>query len=63
MGQLAPTRRPHALPAAVRIAAAVVAIAGLGGLASEVRSEWYTSLAKPGWQPPGWVFGPVWTVL
>src|SRR5215211_4763189 len=57
------TRGPHALPAAVTIAVAVVGIAGLGGLASDVRSEWYTSLAKPGWQPPGWVFGPVWSVL
>lgn len=25
--------------------------------------EWYAQLAKPGWAPPAWLFGPVWSVL
>ena len=25
--------------------------------------EWFRSLDKPPWNPPAWIFGPVWTLL
>jgi translocator protein len=58
-------RRPrHAvLPAAAGWAAAVTAVAIVGGLATDTESDWYKQLDRPQWQPPGAVFGPVWTVL
>src|SRR5687768_10549116 len=37
---------------------------GLGAIAtSEGTKTWYPRLEKPAFTPPGWVFGPIWTVL
>lgn len=37
----------------------------LGGLFTSkgVPSEWYTSLSKAPWTPPGWTFGVAWTTI
>ncbi len=39
-------------------------IGGVGGLltARSVR-EWFPTLEKPRWNPPSWLFAPVWTML
>ena len=32
-------------------------------LAGTANNSWYRKLKKPGWNPPSWLFGPVWVVL
>lgn len=43
-------------------AAAVVLVSVLGALATDI-GPWYYALKKPAWQPPDWLFGPVWTLI
>ena len=44
--------------------AACFAAAGLGSLVTTPRiSGWYAELEKPFFNPPSWLFGPVWTIL
>jgi len=40
-----------------------LAAGAVGALATRNAREFYAGLVRPNWAPPGWLFGPVWTVL
>jgi tryptophan-rich sensory protein len=40
-----------------------VIVSAIGAAASVQAKSFYGQLVQPPWAPPGWVFGPVWTVL
>jgi translocator protein len=60
-------QRAKVRPLLLRAVTAIfpVVLAGiLGSLATSPNiSGWYAGLTKPGFTPPNWVFGPVWSVL
>ncbi|WP_410566769.1 TspO/MBR family protein [Amycolatopsis sp. cmx-4-61] len=60
------TTVPRSTPAPLALVgflAAVSAVAVVGSLAATRSRAVYTGLVQPGWAPPSWLFGPVWTVL
>lgn len=56
-----PPPRYRALAAFILVTFAAAAIGSAATFPSV--TTWYPSLAKPAWTPPGWLFGPVWSVL
>ncbi len=43
---------------------ACLLLGSLSGIATgEAVNGWYAQINKPSWNPPNWLFGPVWTLL
>ncbi len=62
------TVQPHDRGIWTKALVAVPLIVGIGTLMgylsnSGFSNEWYAGLEKPAFQPPGWAFGIVWTIL
>lgn len=53
----------NALSLAVSVGVPLVGGMAIGmSIAPDIK-KWFPKLKKPSWNPPNWLFGPVWTVL
>lgn len=53
------------MPRALTLVLFILAVLGTGTLIGYATApgEWYASLDKPPFNPPNWLFGPVWSIL
>ncbi len=55
------------MPKSIKLIIAILLPMVIGGfsgfLTANSINDWYTTLQQPSFNPPNWVFGPVWTTL
>lgn len=55
---------PRSWPALLAFILLVAVVSAIGGAITATSvTTWYAGLDKPSWTPPGWLFGPAWTLL
>lgn len=47
----------------VAVAGGIAILVSAGGALLTSLGPWYYALKRPHWQPPDWLFGPVWTTI
>ena len=55
-------RKPRTWITFVAFVVIVCVVGGIIGISS-APGAWYQSLTKASWNPPNWIFGPVWSAL
>jgi benzodiazapine receptor len=57
----------HALPVPIKFLITILGTLVIGSLSGLLTADaigtWYVGLNKPAFNPPNWIFGPVWTLL
>jgi tryptophan-rich sensory protein len=62
MKTLLPSQTRGSLPMLIGFLVVVIAVGALIG-ALNTPGAWFAGLAKPAFQPPNWLFAPVWLIL
>jgi tryptophan-rich sensory protein len=63
MNTINPSSRPSGRQTLALIGWLVLCFAASGTAVFVSIGGWYSSLNKPSWNPPPWIFGPVWSLL